>query len=92
MAPSQKAFKQSGIFAKKTAQSQRAENINPADATEGNFVSERGDSALNRISTGRGKGPCLTDAARYATIPGVPSVGLPLRQDPNVSLSAERRN
>ena len=52
---------------------------------------EAGDSVAAEISTGRGKGPCLTDAARYATIPGVPFVGLPLRCDPNVSLGAERR-
>jgi hypothetical protein len=98
MVPSRKSFQPGRHFRKKNRSKPVSGEYQSCKMQRmGIFVSEVGDSAAKqintgKISTGRGKGPCLTDAARYATIPGVPFVGLPLCHDPNVSLSGKRRN
>jgi len=78
---------QGQIFAQKLALRQ--------PSVEYQFCTGRRDGAGKiaqgwKNSTGRGKGPCLTDGARYAASPGVPFVDLPRREGPNVSFRAMR--
>jgi len=85
--PGEKSVPRKSIFSRKISRgASRGQNtILRSVQREGIFVSWAGDSSETDAAPGRDKGPCLTDAARLCPLPGMPFVGLPLRDRPNVS-------